>query len=137
MTSKQKGFTLIEVMISFLLIAFGVLGLAKLQAYMEQKAEFAASSLSALHKAEAKLESFRTRSLNGASSGAGTIKFVDIVDGADTANGLTWSVTSPSSALSTSVKSIKVVAKWSDRTKIEHSIELETMISKYSEFDTH
>ncbi|EEZ00701.1 type 4 fimbrial biogenesis protein PilV [Vibrio sp. RC586] len=40
MRNKQRGFSLIEVMISFVLIGIGALGLVKLQAYIEQRADY-------------------------------------------------------------------------------------------------
>lgn len=61
MRTKEQGFSLIEVMITFLLIGVSVLGLIKLQAYIEQKADFALHSVEALNLAEQKLEWFRTR----------------------------------------------------------------------------
>lgn len=52
MRNKQSGFSLIEVMISFVLIGVGALGLVKLQAYIEQRADYAMHSIEALNLAE-------------------------------------------------------------------------------------
>ncbi|MEZ8385270.1 prepilin-type N-terminal cleavage/methylation domain-containing protein, partial [Vibrio splendidus] len=52
MISKHSGFSLIEVLISFLLIGVASLGLVKLQVYAEQKSDFALHSVEALHFAE-------------------------------------------------------------------------------------
>lgn len=41
MISKQKGFNLLEVLISFLLIGVGALGLTKLNVYLERESEYA------------------------------------------------------------------------------------------------
>ena len=45
MISKQKGFSLIEVLISFLLLGIGALGLTKLQIYMERESDYAIQSI--------------------------------------------------------------------------------------------
>ncbi|EAS42999.1 type IV pilus modification PilV family protein, partial [Photobacterium profundum] len=75
MIYKSKGFSLIEVLISFVVLTVGVLGLVKLQTYMEVKSENALHSIDALYLAEEKLELFRTRSQ---SAGTGTILYSDI-----------------------------------------------------------
>ncbi|OXE34131.1 type IV pilin, partial [Vibrio parahaemolyticus] len=51
MISKQKGFNLLEVLISFLLIGVGALGLTKLNVYLEQESDYAIESIEALRLA--------------------------------------------------------------------------------------
>ncbi|MCV5917522.1 prepilin-type N-terminal cleavage/methylation domain-containing protein, partial [Escherichia coli] len=68
MISKQKGFNLLEVLISFLLIGVGALGLTKLNVYLEQESDYAIESIEALRLAENKLEWFRTRGASDALS---------------------------------------------------------------------
>ena len=138
MISNQKGMSLIEVLLSVLLISVGVIGLIKLQAYMDKKADYAVNSLKALHAAEAKLEYFRTRSIDG---GNGTITFASINDGSDTLNGYDrrWTVTSPALdpalELDGTLKLIEVTASWNNRLGESQSVKLKTMLSKFSEFD--
>ncbi|MGL4828507.1 MAG: type IV pilus modification PilV family protein, partial [Vibrio sp.] len=111
MCSKQCGFSLIEVMISFVLIGVGALGLVKLQAYIEQRADYAVYSIEALNLAEQKLEWFRTR---GASSALPSANFdTSIVSGNDTSHPfytLSWSV--PAATLSGALKTIHIEAAW-------------------------
>lgn len=137
MTSKQQGFNLIEVLISFLLIGVGALGLVKLQVYVEQKADFAVHSVEALHLAEKKLEWFRTRGASGALSTITPANFdSDLVTGSDASHPiytLNWVVASPS--LSGALKTIEIETHWQGRLGENESITLTTMISKYSEFD--
>ncbi|NVP02780.1 prepilin-type N-terminal cleavage/methylation domain-containing protein, partial [Photobacterium damselae subsp. damselae] len=48
----MTGFSLLEVVITLAVLSVGVLGLVKMQAYMEVKAENALKTLDALHIAE-------------------------------------------------------------------------------------
>ncbi|ENM5766110.1 prepilin-type N-terminal cleavage/methylation domain-containing protein [Vibrio mimicus] len=139
MHNKQRGFSLIEVMISFVLIGVGALGLVKLQAYIEQRADYAMHSIEALNLAEQKLEWFRTR---GASSALPTMPAANfdtnIVSGNDVSHPsytLSWDVSNASGVLSSALKNIRIEASWMDRHGETQSIELKTMISKHSEFD--
>lgn len=158
MISKQQGFSLIEVMIAFAVLVFGVLGLMKLQSYMERQSDYALHSIRALHLAEAKLELFRTRSISGAN---GTLAYSDIGSGCEIVLGddsvsttiisgggctlppissaykVSWEVVSPpaSSAVSTALKTIEMSSSWNDRRNEPQSLVLKTMLSKYNEFD--
>ncbi|WP_102402143.1 prepilin-type N-terminal cleavage/methylation domain-containing protein [Vibrio cyclitrophicus] len=136
MIYKQKGFSLIEVLISFLLIGVGSLGLIKLQTYVEQKSDFAIHSVEALNLAENKLEWFRTRGASAALSSITPADFAtDIVDGMDHSHfkyQLDWTVTN---SLSGALKAVQITSSWEDRFSNNQEIELHTMISKYSEFD--
>jgi len=51
MRCKDQGFSLIEVLITFVLIGIGTLGLIKLQAYIEKQADYAIYSVEALNLA--------------------------------------------------------------------------------------
>lgn len=79
MRNKQSGFSLIEVMISFVLIGVGALGLVKLQAYIEQRADYAMHSIEALNLAEQKLEWFRSRGASSANPAIPTANFATIL----------------------------------------------------------
>ncbi|EMS7725440.1 prepilin-type N-terminal cleavage/methylation domain-containing protein [Vibrio cholerae] len=136
MRNKQCGFSLIEVMISFVLIGVGALGLVKLQAYIEQRADYAMHSIEALNLAEQKLEWFRTRGASSANPAMSTANFAtDIVSGSISSGRYTLSWGVPTTALSGALKTIHIQASWKDRHGETQSVELKTMISKYSEFD--
>ncbi|OEF28579.1 type IV pilus modification PilV family protein [Vibrio rumoiensis] len=133
MTSKQKGFSLIEVLITFIILIVGIMGLVKLQTYMERQADFAENSIKALHLAESQLEFFRTRSISGAS---GTIAFSSISEGTySIVSGsytTTWTVTD---SLSGALKTVDIETGWDTRWNDRQSVALKTMISQYNEFD--
>lgn len=136
MAIKQYGFSLIEVMIAFLLIGVGALSLVKLQAFVEQRADFAQHSITALNLAEQKLEWFRTRGASAATASLVANYPHDFVDGEDSGHPLyllQWSV--PSTQLSGALKTIVVQATWKDRYGKDQSVQLKTMISQHSEFD--
>ncbi|NOH79004.1 type IV pilin [Vibrio sp. RE86] len=138
-SSKQSGFSFIEVLIAFLLIGVASLGLVKMQSFVEQRADFAVKSNQAMNIAEQKLEWFRTRGASSAMSSMAVSEFSTIVDGQDLTShapySLTWQVASPSSTLSSSLKSISVNVEWPDRLGESQSLTLETMLSSHSEFD--
>ncbi|MDF5463551.1 prepilin-type N-terminal cleavage/methylation domain-containing protein, partial [Vibrio parahaemolyticus] len=81
MISKQKGFNLLEVLISFLLIGVGALGFTKLNVYLERESEYAIKSIEALRLTENQLEWFRTRGASDALSTISTASFAAIVTG--------------------------------------------------------
>ncbi len=84
MISKQRGFSLVEVMIAICLVGVGALGLVKMQAYIEQRSDYAYHSIQALGLAEAKLEWFRTRGADSTTSEIPVADFdTDIVAGSD------------------------------------------------------
>lgn len=149
MTYKHSGFSLIEVLISFLLIGIASLGLVKLQVYAEQKSDYALHSVEALHFAERQMEYYRTR-VSDVGGAVGLILFTDLnqadycrnATSSDPLPGLSGSgytmsceVTNASGALSHALKNITVTVAWQDRMNRAQSISLETMLSKYSEFD--
>ncbi|TVO36182.1 type IV pilus modification PilV family protein [Vibrio algivorus] len=131
MISKQQGFSLIEVLITFIILIVGIMGLIKLQTYMERQADYAENSIKALHLAETKLELFRSRSVSGAD---GTLLFSSISDGSSISGIYTtkWVV---NDSLSDALKTIDIETGWNNRWNERQSIALKTMISKYNEFD--
>ena len=139
MRNKERGFSLVEVMITFLLIGVSVLGLIKLQTYIEQKADFALHSIEALNLAEQKLEWFRTRGALTPDASFNVASYdSDIVSGTEQARNLytlTWTVTEPNSLFG-SVKTVDIEASWFDRQGNKHAVKLHTMISKFSEFES-
>ncbi|MDF2154223.1 prepilin-type N-terminal cleavage/methylation domain-containing protein [Vibrio sp. CAU 1672] len=133
---RQTGFSLIEVLISFVLIGVGAMGLIKLQTYAEQQADYAKRSVDALNLAESKLEWFRTRGASAALSTLPVADFAtDIIPGMSVSAGYTLSWEVPSSTVSGSVKTIVIEASWDDRSGQVQSVQLKTMIARYSEFD--
>lgn len=151
MISRQKGFNLVEVLISFMLIGVASLSLVKLQVYVEQKADYAIQSIEALHLAEQQMEHYRTR-VSDISGAIGMIAF-DELDQTSGATGslkhclynmdgivgtpyqLTCEVVDGPPAISQAIKVVTVSVTWMDRMSAPQSVSLESMISQYSEFD--
>ncbi|CAE6954922.1 type IV pilus modification protein PilV [Vibrio sp. B1REV9] len=135
MTSKQQGISLIEVLMTFLLIGVGALGLIKWQAYMEREADYAINSINALRAAENQLEWFHTRGASGALSTIPVVHFDSIATGSNSIGPyhVQWNVSSPTG--SASLKTIVITSSWQDRMGRTKSIKLETKITRYSEFD--
>ncbi|WP_060990226.1 type IV pilus modification PilV family protein [Photobacterium leiognathi] len=132
-----KGFSLLEVVISLAVLSIGVLGLVKMQAYMEVKSENALKTLDALYLAEKKLELFQTRSLSG---GSGTILYSSITSSPSEAipiSGITMTrkITVTDNEPVSGAKQINVIVSWQDRRDVTQNVSLDTVISKYSEFD--
>ncbi|WP_234494408.1 type IV pilus modification PilV family protein [Vibrio maritimus] len=136
MTSNQRGFSLIEVMIAMCLVGVGALGLVKMQTFIEQRSDYAYSSIQALGLAEAKLEWFRTRGANSVDSSMDVADFdADIIDGSELRDPyfLTWTV--PTVTMDGNVKTVVVNVSWSDRLGQSQNLSLTTQISRFSEFD--
>lgn len=135
MISKQKGFSLLEVLVAFLLLGVGALGLTKLNVYLERESEYAIKSIEALRLAENKLEWFRTRGASAAVSAMPVADFDSIATGSSISGAyrLQWQV--PPSTVSGSLKTIIITSSWEDRMGQPQSVQLKTMISRYSEFD--
>ncbi len=135
---KQRGFSLVEVMITFALIGISALGLIKLQAYIEQRADYALHSIKALNVAEQRLEWFRTRGATAAQRFITTPDYerniVSYVCSDDPIYTVSWSVREPDSSLE--VKTIDMEVSWLDRHGSKQTVSLQTMLSKYSEFNT-
>lgn len=139
MSNKQQGFSLVEVLIAFLLIGIASLGLVKMQSYIEQRADFALNSNRALNLAEQKLEWFRTRGASSAISTISVASFSSISSGSDLVSHspyfLRWSVSTPSASLSSSLKSISVTVEWNDRIGESQTVTVQSMLSSHSEFN--
>lgn len=134
MIFKQAGFSLIEVVVTFLLIGIAAISLIKLQVHMEQQSEHAVKRLQALRLAENQLEWFRTRGASSALSTVSIANFADIETGRLSSGDYTLEWTVPGATMSGSLKTITITANWQDRLGGAQSVALRTMISRYSEF---
>lgn len=141
MIYRHKGMSLIEVLIAFVLIGVGALGLIKMQAYAESKADYADRSLQALYIAESKLESFTRRGVSSASasfsySDMGSDVCVSSTHCSIKGSGFnTQCQVTPYSGLSNAVSVIEVEVCWWDRFGDKQSVKLTSTISQFSEFD--
>jgi len=135
MIYKQNGVSLLEVLIAFLLLGVGALGLTKLNVYLERESEHAINTIEALRLAENKLEWFRTRGASSASPAMPVADFDTIVTGSSSVGDYTLQWQVPPATVSSSLKAITMTASWKDRLGETQSIQLKTMISRFSEFD--
>ncbi|MCG3884692.1 prepilin-type N-terminal cleavage/methylation domain-containing protein [Photobacterium leiognathi] len=149
MISNQKGFSLLESLIALAVLSVGVLGLVKLQIYIDRKADYALNSLEALQLAENKLEFFRTRA--NVSGGTNTLYFDDpilaegsypvediVVSGSSYTFKRSWIIEDKmklSGASSADAKMITVDVQWNDHWGNSSNVALKTLFSRYSEFD--
>ncbi|WP_318407749.1 type IV pilus modification PilV family protein [Photobacterium leiognathi] len=149
MISNQKGFSLLESLIALAVLSVGVLGLVKLQIYIDRKADYALNSLEALQLAENKLEFFRTRA--NVSGGTNTLYFDDpilaegsysvediAVSGSSYTFKRSWIIEDKmklSGASSADAKMITVDVQWNDHWGNSSNVALKTLFSRYSEFD--
>ncbi|HGO5293517.1 TPA: type IV pilus modification PilV family protein [Photobacterium damselae] len=137
---KPQGFSLLEVVITLAVLSVGILGLVKMQAYMEVKAENALKTLDALHIAESQMEYYQTRASN-VSGATGLIPFASMADSTycrqSMVSGSIYTLTCDASNLSLSgaLRTIDVKVSWSDRHGVSQAVSLKTALSKYSEFD--
>lgn len=134
--SKVRGFSLLEVLITLLLVAIASLSLIAMQVRMEQRADYARSSAKALNLIEKKLEWFRTRGASSAHSDILPAGFDAMTNGSDVSGAytLSWQVSSPSSSLETSLKQISLTVQWNNRLGQSQSVTVKTMLSSYSDF---
>lgn len=144
MISKHNGFSLLDSLIALVVLSVGVIGLVKLQVYIDRRADFALNSIEALRLAEDKLEFFRASSAN--SAGTGTIWFdgpqfnsdddTASVSGSSYTFNRKWVIEDKLSLSGVAgAKLMHVTVDWVDRWNNTSKVELETMVSRYSEFD--
>ncbi len=136
MGNSRRGFTLLEVLIALLLIGIASLALIKLQVYTEQRSDFAVKSIEGLNLIENKLEWFRTRGADPSQSSVAVADFDSISSGSDSLPPyqLSWQISTPSAALSSSLKQITISAYWQDRLGESQQLTLTTMIARDGEF---
>ncbi|HIF9244391.1 TPA: type IV pilus modification PilV family protein [Photobacterium damselae] len=141
---KPQGFSLLEVVITLAVLSVGVLGLVKMQAYMEVKSENALKTLDALYIAETQMENYQRRAnISSASASLGNlIPFSDMDDDSKyclkteaLSKGFNLDCDADLLSLSGALRTIKVTVSWSDRHGVSQAVSLKTALSKYSEFD--
>ncbi|MDG3087304.1 hypothetical protein P7F88_14945 [Vibrio hannami] len=128
MISKQRGATLLEVLIASSLIVFGVMGNIRLQVYMEQKTDYAHRSTEALRIAESRMERL-------------SIEFSEHSDAVETLNEevqldneyeLIVSISKLPTATSGDVYHVSVEVIWQNNQSEVNSVSLSTVMTIYS-----
>ena len=132
---KQKGFSLVEVMITFLILAFGLLALAKFQGVLTTQGAIAKQQGDALTIAKDTLDQWRHFGVLDATTGK--VAYADIATQSAqvvTVNGINYTVNR--TVMEEQVypnpeyKKLEVTVTWTDRTGTDHSVLLTSIISK-------
>lgn len=140
----QAGFTLIEALVSLLVVSFGMLAIAGMQTTLARNSDLAKQRTEAVRLAQFKMEELRA--FDSIVSGTGTWNYAtDVVSGADaaftptnsnTAFTRSWTVTgldgSTAAGANDAQKWIHVTVQWADRssTTLNQSIKLDSNIAR-------
>ena len=137
LTNRQRGTTLVEALITFLVLSIGLLGVSRVQAQLRLAGETARQRSEAVRLAEEDIEQLRAFSGIAAPGGATGGSYADIVPTQrtfDTASGYAGNtayrlqrrvVTSPL----TSARDVSIVVGWSDRAGVPQQVRLESVIA--------
>ena len=126
--SRMGGFSLIEALISFVIIAVGMLALAKFQSASVESNTDSKVRTEALNLAQSRLEIFRSLEDEAAfQARLATSTGVDATEGNHTRFFRSWSITrqaTPDRA------EVDVIVRWSDRSGTSQSVNLSSSISE-------
>jgi type IV pilus modification protein PilV len=127
--NKIAGFSLVEVLVAFSILAFGLLALTRLQILSFKAGSFAEQQAQAINLAQETIEQFRSfKQLSGTEESYQEITSSSkIVTGSSTDFTLNWQIaeyTSPP------YKEITVTTSWTDRGGTNHSVNLASIIGK-------
>lgn len=128
----QQGITLIETIITLVILSFGVLALMKLQAFLIDQGTIAKQQSEATNFAQVKIE--KLRDFESVTSGNNIKSYDDIASGAENIAGsatnytLSWTVTNHTNP---DHKVIDVSISWKDKNNNNHDMKLSSIISKF------
>jgi prepilin-type N-terminal cleavage/methylation domain-containing protein len=131
MRKKQKGTSLIEVLVTLVIIAMGVAALVRFQNYLSYHSDLTQQKGDALSLAVNQIESLRN--FQYINTTAGFAAYQDIASGNSTATignttfAVTWAVTTNTSP---AYKTINVSVSWTDRYANTNSINLVSNIAE-------
>ncbi len=132
---KQKGFSLVEVMITFLILGFGLLALAKFQGTLTTQGAIAKQQGDALTIAKDTLDQWRHFGVLDTTTGK--VAYADIASQSPqttTVNGISYTINR--TVMEEQVypnpeyKKLEVTVNWTDRIGSTHTILLTSIISK-------
>lgn len=135
---KQAGFSLVEALVAFIVVGFGMLALAGMQLSLSRSADNAKQRTEAMRLAQDKMEALRsftslttgTVNWNGLAGGNDSISSYTIgstVVGSNTSYTRTWTIGGASTDVQ---RSINVSVSWSDRAGSSQSLSLSSVIAR-------
>ena len=141
-SSTQRGFSLLESLVSLLIVSFGLLVLAGVNLKLSHSEDVAKQRGEATRLAQEKIEDLR--SFTQISAGAGIKAWDSLAGGADTVAGggsyatntsftRTWQVLG---ATSDAMRSVQVAVTWSDRASEAQSLTFASVIAKSNPADS-
>jgi type IV pilus modification protein PilV len=126
---RQRGFTLIEALIALVVMAFGMLALASMQASVSYSGDLSKQRTEATRLAQARIEAMR--SFTGISSGTTNWDGLDASYSATATTNATYTVTSSmAGADADPLRAAQVTVAWIDRQGTPQSIALSTVLSR-------
>lgn len=126
---RQRGFTLVEALITLLVMSFGMLALSGMQLSLSRNADAARQRTEAMRLAQARIE--QMRSFTGISTGAVSWNGLDAMADTRTTTNTTYTVSSTMSGADTdALRPVNVQVIWTDRAGATQSLNVATVISK-------
>ena len=133
MPASSRGFSLIEALVAWAIVGFGLLAIAKLQMTFVTNADHAKQRSEAVRLGEERIE--QLRSFEQLSTALNRFAYQDIVTGSDTVSGYAsnasytrnWTVTDSSSA---AFKTIALSTSWQDRQGATQTVSFQSTIAR-------
>jgi type IV pilus modification protein PilV len=141
---RQAGFALIEALVAFLVVSFGMLAIAGMQTTLARSSDLAKQRSEAVRLAQVKME--QLRSFDEVATGQGTYNYAtDVASGSDaaftpanssTAYTRSWTVTAADGTTTAGAndaqKWIHVRVQWADRTStaLNQSVNIDSVIAR-------
>lgn len=140
----QAGFTILEALVSLVIMGFGIFSLAGMQIAISSNADIAKQRTEAVRLAEQKIESFRsytgiaTTVVGQGTISASALNWNALVGGSDsiTTNATytrTWTL---GGTITDPMRALTVTVAWTDRTNTAQAVLLSTMLSKTDPADS-
>ena len=127
--TRQRGFTLVEALISLVVMAFGMLALSGMQVSLSRNADVAKQRTEAMRLAQARIE--QMRSFSGISTGAVNWNGLDAVANTTTTTNATFTVASTMGGVDAdAMRTVNVAVTWVDRTGAPQAINIASVISQ-------
>lgn len=129
--TKQRGITLVEILITIVVVVVGVLALAKLEKKLWYHGQLLEQQHQGLALAQKKIEELRQ--FETLKTESGKLAYQDIASGSSSVSksntnyAVAWNV---SEYVNPDYKSINVTVSWSDSSGTSHNINLVSRISK-------